>query len=115
MRSFRSLLLVVAMAATFDNIYPTLSYSPSCPDTPDGQVGAVFCLTDNNDFTIWRQGSLNSTGRARIANVLDGQYDPTDLHVIYAMSPSYSGSSETDVIFQQRSDLPADARGIAWC
>ncbi len=42
------------------------------------------------------------------------EYDPTDLTAIQESTPSYTGGSETDVIFQY-GYLPPEAAGMAWC
>lgn len=57
---------------------------------------------------------MGAGGQPSIATTLNFQYTPTDLTVSYVASPSYSGSSETDIIYQQGT-IPGDFVGIAWC
>lgn len=104
----------IAGATHFDNIYTTPNYNPTCIDqgpTP----GTMFCQTDNASVTVWREASLSVTGKANIATTLNNDFAPTDLVIIFASTPSYSGSAETDIIFQRRTDIPEDFAGWAWC
>ncbi len=100
-----------ASAAITDSMYPTANTPWSCTD---GEMGDGFCRTDNNALTVWLQGSVSSAGKTKVKNALNGQYNPTDLNVSYPGSPSYSGGSETDIIYQSGS-TPSGSRGIAWC
>lgn len=93
-----------------DSMYPT-SETGSCVD---GTIGDPFCRTDNSFLTVFREASLGSGGQSSIATTLNFQYSPTDLTVSYVASPSYSGSSETDIIYQQ-GEMPPDFIGMAWC
>jgi hypothetical protein len=101
-----------AVASHVDSMYPTANYNPSCTD---GSMGSTFCQTDNATLTVYRQASLTSTGKSNIAYVLNNEYNVTDLNVSYPSTPSYSGDAETDIIYQQRSDVPSNLDGIAWC
>lgn len=76
-------------------------------------MGDGFCKTDNKAVTVWLQGSLSSAGKTKVRNALK-QYNATDLNVSYPGKPSYSGGSETDIVYQKGS-VPSGARGIAWC
>jgi len=100
-----------ALGTHVDSMMPTANYHPSCID---GNPGDPFCQTDNADLTVWREGSLTSTGKANIASVLNNEFAPTDLVVIFASTPSYSGSAETDIIYQQGS-VPGTDIGLTWC
>jgi hypothetical protein len=102
----------VALAVHVDSMYPTANYSPTCVD---GSMGSTFCQTDNATLTVYRESSLTSTGKSNIAFVLDNEYHVTDLNVSYPSTPSYSGDAETDIIYQQRGDVPSNLDGIAWC
>ncbi|MFE9171127.1 hypothetical protein [Streptomyces kebangsaanensis] len=100
-----------AVAATItDNMYPTKNTPWSCKD---GNMGDGFCKTDNKDLTVWLQGSLSSAGKTKVRNALK-HYNATDLVVSYPDKPSYSGDSETDIVYQKGS-VPSGARGITWC
>lgn len=102
----------VALGAVTDNMYKTDNYNPDCQD---GGVGDTFCQTDNDYVTAHRQSSLSSTGNQNIYDTLIGSYDTTDLEVHFDSTPEYSGSAETDIIYQQSSSLPGSLIGIAWC
>ncbi len=101
-----------AFAIHVDNMFKTANYNPDCRD---GTIGDPFCQTDNDFLTVFRQSSLTATGRSNIASALNNEYVPTDLSVSYVSTPSYSGSAETDIIYQQRDNLPGTADGFAWC
>ncbi|WP_240134409.1 hypothetical protein [Streptomyces sp. MUM 178J] len=101
-----------AFSATItDNMYPTKNTSWSCKD---GNLGDGFCKTDNKTLTVYLQGSLSSAGKKKVKNALNKQYKPTDLTVTYHKKASYSGSKETDIIYQKGS-VPSGYRGFAWC
>lgn len=101
-----------AFGVHVDSMFKTANYNPDCRD---GTIGDPFCQTDNDFLTVFRQASLGSTGRTNIASALNGEYAPTDLTVSFVSTPSYSGSAETDIIYQQRDNLPGTADGFAWC
>lgn len=93
-----------------DSMYPTSETGPCI----DGSLGDAFCRTDNSFLTVFREASIGEVGRFNIATTLNDQYAPGDLTVSYVSSPSYSGSSETDIIYRQ-GEIPGDFVGIAWC
>lgn len=94
-----------------DNMVPTRNYIGSCGT---GSPSSGFCQTDNATLTVYRESSLSSTGRTNIAAALNDEYAPTDLSVSFVSTPSYSGSAETDIIYQQGT-VSGTADGIAWC
>ncbi len=94
-----------------DSIYPTSSLGACI----DGGIGDAFCLSDNSTLTVFREASIGATGRTNIASALNNQFNPTDLTVSYDTSASYSGSAETDIIYQHGTGVPAGLSGIAWC
>lgn len=100
-----------------DSMYPTPLANWDCRDrgnaTPN--VSGGFCRTDNAYTTFFVEFSISEPGYQTIASVMAFQFDPTDLDVWEDTTPSYSGSSETDIIFQQRNDIPGGAIGAAWC
>ncbi len=111
------LLLISPVGAHhFDNMYKTANYSPNCVDGGNSTPGAsTFCQTDNSTLTVFRESSLSVSGKSNIAFVLNNSFDPTDLNVTIESSGTYSGSSETDIIYQKRTDIPGTSRAIAWC
>lgn len=102
-----------AMAAPFDNMYPTLNAEWPCLDY---SAHGHFCQTDNKDLSVWMQGSLTSAAKSTIKSRLSNQYAPTDLVVSYPSSASYTGSSETDIVYQQStSGMSGTTIGFTWC
>lgn len=96
-----------------DSMYRTSGASWLCGDG-GGDTDIGFCQTDNSSVTWHAQSSVTATGRSNIANRMSNQFAPTDLNVSQTNSPSYSGGSETDIIYQQgTSGVSQD--GVAWC
>lgn len=92
----------------FDNMFKTANRDYNC------NSGGSFCQTDNATLTVFLQGNLESG--ANIRWTLNESWNTTDLNVTYHSSPSYSGTSETDIIYQHNPDrVPAGADGVAWC
>jgi hypothetical protein len=98
-----------AVAHHVDSMMPTVN-----ANCMDGTLGDPFCQTDNATFTIWRQSSITPTGKSRIGSVLNNEFEPTDLDVVFVSEPSFTGGAETDVIYQQGS-VPGTNIGITWC
>lgn len=110
-----AIVIVAASALTVwaaDNLVPTQTYSPTC--TAGGDTDGVLCKTDGSYWTYFRQDSLEYGDKARAADVLRDEYNPTDLVVAEDTTPTYSGTSETDLIFKE-SGVPGTADGITWC
>lgn len=101
-----------ARAEIFNNMYPTATIPANCQD---GDVGNLFCRTDNATLTYFAESSIGAIGRSNIVDVMVDQFDPTDLDVSYDSTPSYTGSAETDVIYQSSSVIPPQLVGITWC
>lgn len=103
----------MASAGPFDNMYPTANADWSCLDSePNGH----FCRTDNATVTVWLQGSLTSSAKTVIKGRLSSVISPTDLAVSYPSEPSYSGSAETDIVYQQSgSGMSGTTIGLTWC
>lgn len=100
--------LRTADASHFDNMYKTTNANWNCSN------GGSFCQTDNSSYTWYPESSLSSFGYDTLQLVMAYEYDPTDLTAIQESTPSYTGGSETDVIFQY-GYLPPEAAGMAWC
>lgn len=98
---------------TFDSMFPTLNYNDICPN---GEAGDGYCQTDNRALTVWMEGTLDSSGKDSIRWTLNNSWDTTKLNVSYPSSPSYSGGSETDIIYRWKpADVPSGKDGIAFC
>ena len=113
-----SMYLSPVIAGSFDNMYPTMNAIWTCDDegsqTPP-HAGARFCQTDNSGVTYYYYSSISTLGQSRIANSLSNDFAGTDLSVSYDSTPSFSGGSETDIIYDQRDDVPDEKEGLAWC
>jgi hypothetical protein len=67
-------------------------------------------------LSVYREGSLSSTGKANVRDTLDNSFDTTRLTVSYPSTPAYSGSAETDIIYQANAArIPSGAEGFTWC
>jgi hypothetical protein len=109
----------VAWAAYTDNMYPT-QYEQTACFSESGGDGQVSCQTDNSALTYYPDESggnaLEANDRTIVHNVLSNVYGPTDLAVSYDSTPSYSGSAETDIIFEESSTgLSSSAAGMTFC
>lgn len=109
-----------AFASVTDNIVPIGSFDAheACrKGNPGEQTKPRVCQTDNKDVSMYRQGSLSSAQKARVADVISAQYQPTALVLQWDSSPTYDGGAETDFIYQigtvERGD--DDVVGRAWC
>lgn len=110
-------------APDIDSMLPTATFGSQCiaaadPDSGDIYTGA--CRTDNASVTYYMDSSgtyeLESPDRSIVQQVMANQVAPTDLSVSYDSSPTFSGSGETDVIYQEGSTgMPAGVLGMAWC
>lgn len=98
-----------AAGTSFDNMFPTQA-GQTCSS------GLLPCQTDNYSLTVYAQSSVDSSTWAEIKFVLDVQYNPTDLNVIFASTPVYTGSAETDIIYRiDASKVPSGAGGYTYC
>jgi hypothetical protein len=107
----------------YDGIVPTVLSPLSCvnasgPTDPAARV----CQTDNAGL-VWyadsaSPGELEANDFASLQLMLELQFEPTNLTVTYDSTPVFSGSGETDIIFQEaETDLPIPdgAAGVTWC
>jgi hypothetical protein len=105
----------VAWAAYTDNMYPTQHLTQACFSV-SGPAQPGFCQTDNRDLTYYMDSSgsnaLEAVDRAVVNDVMSRQYNPTDLSVSYDSTPVFSGSAETDVVYEESSaGLPSSLDG----
>lgn len=106
-----SFAIFTSAAFGYDNMYWTQNFHPNCSD---GNIGNYFCQTDNSALRWYRQSSISGSVHSRFIDVLEGPFEATDLNVAWQSPPSYSGSAETDIIYQAGS-LPSNTLGITWC
>lgn len=89
---------------------PTANYSSACVRTTS------FCQTDNAALTFFSESSLDATSKGTVTSVLVNQFDPTDIDVRWESPPLYTGSAETDVIYQVNPTvLPPGVSGWTFC
>ncbi|WP_254705834.1 hypothetical protein [Streptomyces vilmorinianum] len=110
----------VAWAAVTDNIHPTANNTGTCHNDPDGGDGRVTCRTDNATVTYYMDSSgeyeLETPDRDAVRSTMTNDYAPTDLTISYDSSPTFSGSAETDIIYQEGStNLSDSSDGVTWC
>ncbi|WP_343238394.1 hypothetical protein [Streptomyces sp. SID13031] len=113
-------LLVVAglaWAAATDNMFPTSHTLGYCQT---GMGHGAPCQTDNKDVYFYMdsggENMLEAVDKQTVNNAIDGEYRPTDLAFHYDSTPVFSGSGETDIIYQEGSaGLPDSAAGMTWC
>lgn len=98
----------LAWANHIDSMYKTANLNYNCSD------GGGFCQTDNSTLRWFDEASITFTGRTNIDSTLENTFEPTDLSVSIQDPPSYSGSSETDIIYRQVT-LPPGVLGQTWC
>ncbi|MBX3314551.1 MAG: hypothetical protein KDB02_14295 [Acidimicrobiales bacterium] len=104
-------MLVLASCDT-DNMYPTARASWTCAGGEPG--AALFCQTDNSTFT-YGLTSGTASDHATIVKVMGEDFAPTDLVVSRESPVVYTGSAETDVVFQVGAWVPSTAVGLTWC
>jgi hypothetical protein len=100
----------------YDNMRPTENFSGSCFDGSSTWTdGDTICQTDNRDVTAWvAAAEFDDPGEGAIWDTLFDSWTTTALNVRQVTSPSYSGSSETDIIYRGgQAWVPQD--GITWC
>lgn len=103
----------VATAYAADNMYKTSNANWNCSD---GDFGDGFCQTDNATLTVFRQASVPAAKKTSIKQMLTNQYAPTDLSIHYPSTASYTGDSETDIIYQvSASGFSGTTIGQTWC
>jgi hypothetical protein len=114
--------LIVALTAAIsapayadsDNMVPTNNFHLACLAQTIDTVNRV-CQTDNAGTSVYMQSTVSANMRSRIRDALDNSYNGTDLNISYPTTPTYSGASETDIIYQQGAVPGATTIGITWC
>ncbi|KAA1420029.1 hypothetical protein FE697_019305 [Mumia zhuanghuii] len=97
-------------------IIPTGTANVTCAQ---GQDALLSCQTDNSALTYYMDSGgeyeLEAPDRADVQTAMS-QYNATDLSVSYDASPTFSGSAETDVVYQEGSTgMSAGTIGMTWC
>jgi hypothetical protein len=111
----------VAWAAYTDNMYPTIYETNACFDEGGNPAdGSVTCQTDNSALNYYTDASgsnaLEAADKAVVVNVLQNVYGPTDLTVSFDSTPAFSGSDETDIVYEESAaGVSASAEGVTFC
>lgn len=105
---------VLAGCHIADSLFETTNTWWTCTwaDNEEG-LDSMFCRTDDADFN-WYSFNLRPSARAVLDQMLEREFEPTDLTVSQVANPVYSGPSETDAIFYW-TVMPAALRGYTWC
>ncbi|MDA1361700.1 hypothetical protein O1R50_18880 [Glycomyces luteolus] len=109
----------IAWAAYTDNMYPTQYANGGCiSEEPNARQAT--CRTDNATLTYYMDSGgdfeLETPDKDDVRATMSNDYNPTDLSVSYDSTPSFSGSAETDIIYQEGSaDIPSSVDGMTWC
>lgn len=102
--------------ANADNMVPTGNTFVSCFPGYGPPVG--ICRTDNATVYWHMAGgtqALEPADRTALTNMLNAQYAPTDLTLVYDPTPVFSGSGETDWIYQEGPIAEEGTIGRTWC
>lgn len=101
---------------THNFLYPTNRAQTPCYVGSPG--AATVCRTDNAAVSWYMDSSgefaLESNDRSVTTNSIADNYQPTDLTFTYDSTPVFSGSGETDIVFQEGT-LPSPYAGYTWC
>lgn len=102
-----------AAALSFDNMYQTGNTDWDCWDGE--RDNGLYCRTDNATVTAFREPGMTSVGDRQIAQVGNGEYQAkTQLVFDFRSSGVYSGSGETDIIYDHH-EYSGNVRGATWC
>lgn len=107
----------IAWAAATDNMFPTGNTTGSCVT---GMNAYNTCQTDNAAVTYYMDSGgeyeLEAVDKEVVRATMASQFAPTDLSISYDSSPVFSGSGETDIVYQEGSTGLSDSiDGMAWC
>ncbi|WP_219926815.1 hypothetical protein [Glycomyces artemisiae] len=109
-----------AWAAFTDNMYPTPYANLACVDEGSTPNGYLSCQTDNATLTYYMDSGgsnmLETVDRNRVNYVMEHVFEPTDLTVSLDSTPSFSGSAETDIVYEESGiGVPSGASGVTFC
>lgn len=98
-----------------DSMFQTANYAPTCQDGGSAYPGgSTFCRQQDSAVSLYRQSSLGATGQSQVAQSWQNQFNATDLQGTF-VTPVYSGSEETDIIYQQGNPGDPNVLGATWC
>jgi hypothetical protein len=108
-----------AWAAITDNMYPTQYANLGCY-SEGGPDGNISCQTDNAQLTYYMDSAgtneLEAEDRRVVIDVMSDIYAPTDFTVTLDTSPEFSGSAETDIVYEESGiGVPSGSDGVTFC
>ena len=104
-----------ALAADYDNMYPTGNYPGPCGGGTMEAAG--FCLTDSRGITAFRKyGHFAQSGLDNIQSSLNRYIDGTVLSYYFVGVDGvvYSGAEQTDIVYDVGT-VPGNLLGITSC
>lgn len=105
-----------AWAVNANNMVGNPNYDVECNEGGPGY--GVVCRTDNAAVYWYMDSSgefeLESPDRQAVQTTVANDYQPTDLTWTYDSSPVFSGSGETDVVYQEGA-VSNGFDGYTWC
>lgn len=105
----------LAFSADPDNLTPTANYNHVYCQNQTLATASIVCQTDNGGVSVFMQSSVSAAMEPLIERALDNSFDPIPgISITYVSTPTYSGSAETDIIYQQGT-LPSGVVGMYWC
>ncbi|MGW5875729.1 hypothetical protein ACWFMI_04120 [Nocardiopsis terrae] len=111
----------VSWAAITDSMFPTANTPNDCWNQNPEAWDNVPCQTDNASVYYYMDSAdafeLERPDRDAVIDTMNYDYRPTDLTVTYDSTPSFSGTAETDIIYQEGrvSTKPPNVMGLTWC
>lgn len=105
-----------AFAVDHNHLVPTGTYDVYCSEGVPGD--ARVCQTDNANVSFYMDSNgtfeLEQEDRNAVNDAISLNYQPTVLSVQYDSTPVFSGSGETDWVYQEGT-LPSPYVGYTWC
>ena len=109
-----------AAAPSNDALVPTPNDTISSCAQGYAARGTTVCQTDNSTVTYYMDSNgefeLEQVDRDIVVSAMAKYRNNTVLSISYDSTPTFSGSGETDVIYQEGDfGFPDDYIGIVWC
>jgi hypothetical protein len=100
-----------------DIMYPSTTIPEQCSDSGMWDGGWNACLTDNAGLYFCFDSTYQPATAAMktaVRNTMSYSYTTTDLNT-YEEGCVYTGTGETDIVYQELATLPGSAVGFTWC
>ena len=107
--------MAVAASGDIDQSIPTPYANKQCKKLSGD------CITDNASLSYYMDANgafkLETEDRDKVISAMSEEYNPTDLTVTQSSTFVGTGSSETDVVFQEGRypGMGNNVLGVAWC